>query len=688
MERCAAIALLLMTTTVACPACAPATRESSRGAGGSAEYTNLTVSSPNGRVLAELRLDSVGAPHYTVALDGDLVLASSRLGLIRDDADFSQGLTLTGASRFQRVDESYEILTAKRRQNRYRANRRVFHLATADGKPMDIAFQVSNDGVAFRYVFPDTSPTVHTLREEATSYRMLPGTRAWLQPMQVVKTGWGGSNPAYEEYYQQDIPAGTPSTLGVGWVYPALFRVGATGSSAEGGAASTRTGGASAQADGVWLLISETGLRRNYAGTRLRHESPDGEYSVGFPDPRETRGSGGPANPTSTLPWASPWRLVVVGSLRTIAESMLGIDLADPPAVTVAGEIVPGKASWSWPLLGDDRTTFDTEKEFVDYAADMGWRYCLVDGLWDTQIGYERIKELIDYANTKNVKILLWYNSAGAWNTTPQTPRDRMLTHESRVAEFERLEQMGVAGLKIDFFGADGQDMIAYYHDIMTDAAPYGFMLNFHGATLPRGWSRTYPNLMSMEAIKGLEFATFEQVNADQVPKHITVIPFTRNVFDPMDFTPMVLDRYPRTERRTTAASELAQAILFTSGITHYAEIPEGMAKAPEYVREFLRGIPSIWDDIRFLDGYPGRYVVLARRSGQDWYIAGANGEESARAVTLDLREFAAGRTLTLITDGGDPLGFRRTDVTVPADGRLSLTLQPRGGFVASIGSD
>jgi hypothetical protein len=230
-------------------------------------------------------------------------------------------------------------------------------------------------------------------------------------------------------------------------------------------------------------------------GTRLRHESPGGEYTVGFPDPRENR-LGGPVNPTSALPWSSPWRLVVVGSLKTIAESMLGIDLADPPAVKPAGEIVPGKASWSWPLLGDRRTVFDTQKEFVDYAADMGWRYTLVDGFWDTQIGYERIQELIDYAKTKNVRILLWYNSAGPWNTTPQTPRDRMLTHESRVAEFARLKQMGVAGLKIDFFGADGQSMIGYYHDIdRRGALRPAAQLRRHAAAR---WSRTYPHLMSM----------------------------------------------------------------------------------------------------------------------------------------------------------------------------------------------
>ncbi len=219
------------------------------------------------------------------------------------------------------------------------------------------------------------------------------------------------------------------------------------------------------------------------------------------------------------------------------------------------------------------------------------------------------------YARAKDVGILLWYNSAGDWNTTPQTPRNLMLTHESRMREFERLREMGVAGLKIDFFGGDGQSLIGYYHDILEDAEPYGLLINFHGATLPRGWQRTYPHLMTMEAIKGLEYITFEQENADEEPTHAAMLPFTRNVFDPMDFTPVVLDHINnRIERRTTSAFELALSVLFTSGIQHYAEIPEGMAKAPVYVRDFLKGVPSVWDDTRFIDGYPGKFVVIARQ--------------------------------------------------------------------------
>lgn len=628
----------------------------------SIERQPMILKSPNQRLEVNFELNAEGQPRYSAKLDGKSVLQSSQLGLVRDDADFTKGLQLLSLGKMELVQDRYEILTAKRRVNNYAANREVFHLATAAGQKLDIIFQVSNDGFAFRYYFPEDSKSigVRKLSEERSSFHLLPGTKAWLQPMSVAKTGWKRTNPSYEEYYQKGIDAGTPSPLGAGWVYPALFRSGDT-----------------------WLLISESSLPRNYCGTRLRNESPNGEYSVGFPDAREVFPGGG-ANPESKLPWLTPWRLVVVGDLQTIAESTLGVDLADTPAQTSPIAPRPGKAAWSWPLLGDSHTVYEVQKKFVDYAAEMKWRYCLIDAAWDIQIGYEKMKELTDYARSKNVSILLWYNSNGEWNDAPQTPRHRMLTHQSRIEEFERLKAMGVAGLKIDFFGGDGQSMIAYYHDILEDAASYGLMINFHGATLPRGWQRTYPHLMTMEAIKGLEFITFDQKNADEEPMHAAMLPFTRNVFDPMDFTPMVLDHIKRIQRRTTSGFELALSVLFTSGIQHYAEIPEGMAKAPDYVREFLKGVPEIWDDVRFVDGFPGKFAVLARKGDGRWFVAGINAQPENKELTLDLSRLTAGGLKgTLITDGdGENLSFRQETVRLGSDRKLKITLQPNGGFV------
>lgn len=618
------------------------------------------LTSPDERIEVRFGIDAEGRPRYEVQLGGKPVLLASRLGLVRDDADFSRNLALVQESPVTRVTDDYELLTSKRRLNHYVANRRVVELKGANGETLEVIFQVSNDGVAFRYRFPRTSTTVHRLTAEASSYRFLPGTQAWLQPMSAAKTGFKGANPAYEEPYEKDIPVGTPSPTGAGWVYPALFRSG-----------------------DVWLLVSESSLPRNYCGTRLRTSWLSTEYTVSFPDPLERIGDG-PVNPESTLPWLTPWRFIALGTLRTVVESTLGTDLADKPAPNAAvPRDAPGKASWSWPLLGDDHTTFEVQKRFVDYAADMGWRYTLVDALWDTQIGYDKLAELVAYAKRKGVRILVWYNSAGDWNFTPQTPRDRMLTHASRVQEFERLKTIGVAGLKIDFFGGDGQSVIAYYRDILDDAAPYGFVMNFHGATLPRGWQRTYPFLMTTEAVRGLEFATFAQQNAEEEPTHAAMLPFTRNVFDPMDFTPVVLDRIPGIERRTSSAFELALSVLFTSGIQHYAEIPEGMAKAPDYVREFLRHVPSVWDDVRFVEGFPGKYVVIARRGNGHWYVAGINAERRERTLALPLSELGIRGSGTLITDGdGTNLSFRTERVELGAQKSPVVKLKGRGGFV------
>lgn len=646
---CRAALAVLGTACVAlpCPADAPAA-------------SDALLTSPNGRLRVQFNLDVEGVARYDVTLDGRPALLPSRLGLVRADRDCSTRLKLVGESPIERITDDYTLLTGKRRLNHYVANRRMLDLTIPGGEHLHVIFQVSDDGVAFRYEFPQVSAQLHRITSERSSYHFLPGTEAWLQPMAVAKSGWREVNPDYEEIYDQAIIAGTPPTTGSGWAYPALFRSG-----------------------GTWLLVSEGSLPRNYCGSRLRSSWRSTEYTVGFPDPLEGMG-GGPVFPQSTLPWRTPWRFVVVGSLKTIAESTLGTDLADPPtAGALSPAAGPGKASWSWPLQGDTATIFDVQKHYIDYAAAMHWQYTLIDAWWDQQIGYERVGELVRYATSKGVRILLWYNSAGQWNTTPLTPRDRMLDHASRIAEFERLKAMGVAGLKIDFFGGDGQSVIEYYHDILDDAAPYGFVMNFHGATLPRGWQRSYPQLMTMEAVRGLEYVTFDQKNAEDEPTHAAMLPFTRNVFDPMDFTPLVLDHINGIERRTSSAFELALSVLFTSGIQHYAETPEGMARAPNYVQAFLREVPAVWDQMQFVDGFPGRYVVIARQGNGHWYVAGINAQKSAIDLKLSFADLHVPGTATLITDGdGGNQSYREQVVRVADDGSLAITVRPRGGFV------
>ncbi|WP_434026070.1 glycoside hydrolase family 97 catalytic domain-containing protein [[Pseudomonas] boreopolis] len=623
-----------------------------------------TVESPDGQLRVEMSRDADGRPNYRLLRQGREVIASSPLGLVGEEADLSRGLAFAGADAPEALSDDYELLSGKRRHNHYRGNRRVFHWRTADGARLDVVWQVSNDGAAFRYGIPEAVPGLRTLRRDAAAFRLPRQAHGWLQPMSVAQTGFARTNPSYEEYYLQDVPVGTPSPLGVGWVFPALFRAGDD-----------------------WVLLSEGTLRRGDAGSRLLDGDVPGEYRIGFPDPREVVPDGASDPWIEAYPWRSPWRIIAVGSLASIADSTLGTDLADPPDPALPSAPRPGKASWSWPLLGDASTVYDVQKRFIDYAASMGWGYTLIDALWDTQIGMPRLRELVDYARGKGVAILVWYNSAGAWNEAPQTPRGLLLDHDSRIRQFEQLKAAGVAGLKIDFFGGDGSSMIAYYLDILRDAAPYGFQINFHGATLPRGWQRTWPNLMTMESVRGLEFATFEQANADQVPAHAATLPFARNVFDPMDFTPMALVKLnDRVQRRTTAPFELAESVLFVSGIQHYAETPEGMAQAPEYVRAFLKALPAAWDDSRFIGGWPGRYAVFARQGGGRWFVAGINADAAPRKLSLDLGALG-GKPVrgTLIADGDDALGFSSRRIALDPGKPLDLTLPARGGFVLQL---
>jgi len=382
--------------------------------------------------------------------------------------------------------------------------------------------------------------------------------------------------------------------------------------------------------------------------------------------------------PGSKLPWYTPWRIIALGSLKTIVESTLGTDLAKPAMNQDLSYIKPGKSSWSWVLMKDDSTVYQVQKRFVDFAADMNWEYCLIDAEWDKRIGYEKIAELSAYAQSKSVGLILWYNSAGAWNGAPQTPRNLMLTRESRRAEFARLQKMGIKGVKIDFFGGDGQSFMQYYQDILKDAADHKILVNFHGTTLPRGLQVTYPNLMTMESIKGMEFRTFAQEAEDMQPVHCTTIPFTRNVFDPMDYTPMVLHQIPNIKRKTSNGFELALPILFTSGIQHLAETPEGMAHVPDYVKEHLRNLPSSWDDVRFIDGFPGKRAVIARKAGNKWYVGGINGENTEKELTLDL-SFIPGKG-RMITDGKTEFSFAQAEVIASRTTRIAV--KPAGGFV------
>ncbi|HEY8934828.1 MAG TPA: glycoside hydrolase family 97 catalytic domain-containing protein [Cyclobacteriaceae bacterium] len=617
------------------------------------ENQEAVLKSPDSNIELSVFLVN-GQPQYLARLGQKVVLDSAQLGIVIENHAFDSGLELEKVSSTAEISESYSMIYGKRLQNNYHANEKTWTFKNHNGDLLDIRFRVSNDGIAFRYEFNNSSNDSSLVLQEQTGYRFVPGTTAFIQPMSVSKTGWSKVNPCYEEYYYKDVPAETPPSSPAGWVYPAMFR-----------------------SDDRWIVITESSLERNYCGTHLKKGQEGSEYFVAFPDSLQVFPKGGYL-PVAQGAFTTPWRVVVIGTLKTVVESDLANALAKKPAIATPFS-KPGHSSWSWALLKDDSTVFEVQKKFIDHAADMHWDYCLVDADWDQKIGYDKMQELLKYADSKKIGVWLWYNSAGDWNETPYTPKNKLLTVADRQAEFAKLNLMGVKGVKIDFFGGDGQSMIQYYIEILEDAAKNNLMVNFHGSTIPRGWHKTYPHLMSMEAVRGFEYVTFGQEAADEQPSHCAMLPFARNLFDPMDFTPLSLDTVPRINRKTTAGFELALPIVFISGVSHFVETPTGMKTVPMEVKELLRDLPVTWDETRFISGYPGKDFVIARRSGDTWYLAGINGENAKKEISLDL-SFAKSESGMLFLDDKD--GKHLSAQKLSKDSLNKVVLPPFDGFV------
>lgn len=623
---------------------------------------DLLVSSPDGRVEVSFGLDENGAPHYSVELGGEVLVRPSPLGLQSSVAFWDRDLTLVETSAVEHIDETYSLLHGKQRDVHYVANRRTVSLVTPDGQDLEVDFQVSDDGVALRYRIPSEGAENAIVHRELTGFRFSPETVSWLMPMDHPATGWMQTNPSYEAHYTVAQPVGMEAPTEVGWSMPALFH----------------------DENAGWALVMESGVDETYVGSRLTAEPERGLYRIAFPDRGEGYGPEDPVDPTIPLPFESPWRVIIVGeTLAPIVESTLVADVSPPAIIADTAWIEPGKAGWSWLPLKDESMVMPVQKEFVDMSAKYGFEYVLVDALWDVQLGYEGLAELEEYAEERGVELLVWYNSNGSWNGAPQTPKDRMHETDVRRAEFARLQEMGIRGVKIDFLGGDKQSVIRLYHEIMRDAADFNIMVNFHGATVPRGWQRTYPHLVTMEAVRGYEYTTFDQYNADHAPRQGTIFPFTRNAVGPMDYTPtMLTPQVGASKRITRNGYDLAMLVVFESGIQHLGVTPDVMEDLPAFVLNYLRTVPSVWDETRFVMGYPGDYIVIARRDGNRWFVAGINGRPEARTVRLDLPFLGDGWEGMLIGDAEDASGF--SHVSVSAGDEVEMV--GYGGFVVEIG--
>ncbi|EJL59133.1 glycoside hydrolase family 97 protein [Flavobacterium sp. CF136] len=594
----------------------------------------VSASSPDKNIKLDITVIN-GSAYYTVFYLKDEFLDKSPLGLISSAGDFSKGLKMISHTT-GKIKESYNLNRSKISHVNYQANEIKCLFTNTANDTINIIFRITNTDVAFTYFIPKNrqSSTDCTVDKEITGFKLPAGATAFITPQAPPLSGYEKTKPSYEEEYTREEPVGTKSQYGLGYTYPALFHL----------------------ADKGWLLISETGVSGNYVGTRLSDASAEGIHTVTFPQEGENNNKGA-ATATAVLPMQTSWKTITLGkSLKPIVESTVATDVVKP-LVSSSKIFDSGRASWSWIVWQDASCNYNDQITYIDLAASLKCEFILIDALWDVNIGKEKMAELVNYAKSKNVSVLLWYNSNGQWNTAPQTPKDRMDTHEARLKEMQWLQQIGVKGLKIDFFGGDKQATMQLYQDILTDAAAFGLSINFHGTTLPRGWERMYPNFMTSEAVLASENLVFQQSFSDRYASTATIYPFTRNAVASMDFGPVFLNKRLNrdpdkgTIRRTTDAFEMATAVVFFSAVQHWGLTPENLKEKPAYLFDFLKKVPTVWDETLLIDGYPGKYCVIARRKGEKWYIAAINGEKKEKEITVNL-PMLKGKKTNIIQDG------------------------------------
>jgi len=633
--------------------------------------TQWTLSSPDGDLQVTVRnqapsVEETDMPkvlQYRVDRVGEgepaEILGWSPLGITREDVSFGQDLEFASLSR-RSVEDSYTMLRGKQEAITSRGEELTLQFQHPGGAQMELIFRAYDDGVAFRYRFPEESNELRTVTAEQTGFNLPVGGKVWLQPYDEVTK----YTPAYERFFENGIPIGQAAPSEEGWAFPALFRV-----------------------NEHWILLSESDLDGSFFGAHLQPEAPNGLYTIRLPEPEEAMGRG-TREATSTLPWQTPWRVAIIGeALSTVVESTLITDLAPANVLEDTSWIEPGRASWSWWSDHPSSRDFEKLKAFVDLAAGMGWEYSLVDANWNTMEGGD-IEQLIAYAKEKDIGILMWYNSGGGHNTVEEQPRDRMWDPELREAEFQKLEAWGVRGVKVDFFQSDKPLIINQYLDILEDASEHHLLVNFHGCTIPRGWDRTYPHLLAMESVKGAEAYSFDESYPEMAPSQNTIFALTRNVIGPMDYTPVAFSDnvYPHI---TTNAHELALAVAFESGILHFADRVEAYLGLPEQVREILENIPVTWKETKLLQGMPGESVLIARRHMDTWYIAGLNGEGEAKSFDLDLSFVGEGNAeLLMVKDGTTEREFAISVITHPLNQPLMVEMLPYGGFLIKVNQD
>lgn len=624
---------------------------------------SVSVNGPDGKLQLTVSCPSAnGEVSYAVTYNGKQMLESSPLGMETNVGDFYRGLQLK-EHKVTALDTVYEQSRIKASHIHYRANELLCSFVNGEGKNVQITFRVSNNDVAFRYTLPrEQGKGSVTVNSERTGFRFPSQTTTFLCPQSDAMIGWKRTKPSYEEEYKADAPMNERSGYGHGYTFPCLFKVG----------------------DDGWVLLSETGVDSRYCGSRLS-DWDNGVYRIAFPMPEENNGNG-TVSPAFSLPGSTPWRTVTVGeTLKPIVETTVPWDVVEP-RYTTTHDYKPGRGTWSWILWQDGSINYDDQVRYVDLAAAMGYEYVLIDSWWDNNIGRDRMEQFVKYARSKGVEVFLWYSSSGYWNDIEQSPVNRMDNSIARKQEMRWLQSLGVKGIKVDFFGGDKQETLRLYEEILSDADDHGLMVIFHGCTLPRGWERMYPNYVGSEAVLASENLVFSQHFCDNEAFNATLHPFIRNAVGCMEFGGVFLNKCLNrsndggTIRRTTDIFQLATAVLFQNPIQNFALAPNNLTDAPQICLDFMKQVPTTWDETRFIDGYPGRYIVLARRHGNTWYIAAANATAEPLKLKLDL-PMLAGQEVSLYSDDKKMQPQLKLQ-KIKTDGSLQLTVQPQGGAV------
>lgn len=607
-----------------------------------------TMSSPDERITINLSYANSSLT-YTVQNKDQLIVSSSRLGIIRNDANLSTNLKYLSSEETVNITQSYQLLTGKESEIEEKGKVYKHTFSNFNGDLLQIEFQLYNSGFAFKYIFPEkTGDKVRVLNDETTISFSGQG-KAWMQPYGDVNK-WG---PAYENTYQVEDKLYRKSPTKYGWCMPALFQV-----------------------NNNYILFTDAGIEGNYAGIHLDADSAANSYKMRWPEPGEAQGLYD-VHPTGELPWETSWKVFAIGDLNTIITNNIVTHVNKESVVKNSSWIIPGASSWSWLSDIESPKNYESLKDFVDLSADMDWKYSLVDANWDLMKG-GTIEDLVSYAKEKNVELLIWYNSGGPHNTVSERPRDIMNNREARRKEFAKLNEWGVKGVKIDFFQSDKQELMKLYEDILIDASEYEILVNFHGSTFPKGWKRTYPHLMTMEAVKGEESYAFSESYPKFTLRNNTILPYTRNVVGSMDYTPVMFNDL-KFKRLTTAAHELALSVVFESGLIHFGGSIESYRSAPDFVQNFIANVPVSWDETKYLEGTPGEDIIIARKRDNEWYIAGINGDSTARTYNLNLSFLDESASLEFISDGDSRdqmVMSNRTDFS-------NVTVAPYGGFVA-----